>query len=374
MIYLDYAANSIVDPEVLKVFNDATIKYFANPNSVHKLGLEAERAIQESTNNIAKKLNILPDEIIYTSGATEANNLAIKGIANRYKNKGKHIIIGSLEHNSIVASCTELQNLGFEIDLIPVRKDGLLDLDVLKNLIRDDTILVSVCAVDSEIGIIQPIDEIGEFLSNYENIIFHTDLSQALGKIKIDFKNIDLATIAPHKFGGLNGSGILVKKKEIGIMPLIHGGKSTTIYRSGTPVTANIVAMDKAIEIAILNIEERYNYVLNINKKIQEFLSRYKNITINSTKNSIPYTINFSIKGIKSVKFVSRLEEHEVYISSKTSCCPVQTPSKLVYALTGSKQLAVSSARISISHLTTEDEIQEFFKIFDKVYKELENE
>lgn len=373
MIYLDYAANSIVEPEVLKIYNDITIKYFANPNSSHKLGLEAKNIIDESTQNIAKNLNILPEEIIYTSGATESNNLAIKGIAERYKNKGKHIIIGSLEHNSIVASCTELQNLGFEIELVPVKKDGTIDLDVLKSMIRNDTILVSICAVDSELGIEQPIKEIGVLLSNYENLVFHTDLSQALGKVKIDFENIDLATIAPHKFGGLNGTGILIKKKNIGLVPIIHGGKSTTIFRSGTPVTANVVSIDKAIEIALMNLEERYKYVLNLNKTIIEFLKKYKNVQINSTSNSLPFTINFSIKGIKSTKFVSKLEENEVYISSKTSCCPVQTPSKLVYALTGSKQLAVSSARISISHLTTNEEIEEFFKIFDNIYKELEN-
>lgn len=373
MIYLDYAANSIVEPEVLKIYNDATIKYFANPNSSHKLGIEAKNIIDKSTNNIANNFNISPEEIIYTSGATESNNLAIKGIAERYKNKGKHIIIGSLEHNSITASCTELQNQGFEIDLVPVKKDGIIDFDVLKSMIRKDTILVSISAVDSELGIKQPINEIAGLLKNYENLVFHTDLSQAIGKVKIDFSNIDLATIAPHKFGGLNGSGILVKKKNIGLVPIISGGKSTTIFRSGTPVTANIVAMDKAIEIALNNLEDRYNYVLDLNEKIKQFLNSYKNIQINSTINSLPFTINFSIKGIKSIKFVSKLEEYEIYISSKTSCCPVQTPSKLVYSLTGSKQLAISSARISISHLTTTKEIEEFFKIFDKVYKELEN-
>ena len=195
MIYLDYAANSPVEEEVLNAYYETTKKYFANPNSVHKLGLEAKELLDKSTNNIAKNLNVLPEEIIYTSGATESNNLAVKGICERYKAFGKHILVSSLEHNSIIASATTMQEKGFEVDLIPVNKDGIISVDEIKKLIRDDTILVCVTSIDSEIGIRQPIEEIGKFLKNYPNCYFHTDATQAIGKVDIDLKDVDLATI-----------------------------------------------------------------------------------------------------------------------------------------------------------------------------------
>ena len=371
MIYLDYAANSPVEEEVLNVYYETTKKYFANPNSVHKLGLEAKELLDKSTNNIAKNLNVLPEEIIYTSGATESNNLAVKGICERYKAFGKHILVSSLEHNSIIASATTMQEKGFEVDLIPVNKDGIISVDEIKKLLRDDTILVCVTSIDSEIGIRQPIEEIGKLLKNYPNCYFHTDATQAIGKVDIDLKDVDLATITPHKFSGLNGFGMLIKKKHVGLKPLINGGRSTTIYRSGTPVLANVVALDKALDIALKNREERYNYVNKFYKIIIEKLKNYDRVIINNTKNSIPFTINFSIKGIKSLDFVKKLEEYDIYVSTKTSCCPSESPSKMVYALTKDKNLASSSVRISLSHLTKEEEVNEFLKVFDKCYKEL---
>ena len=371
MIYLDYAANSPVEEEVLNAYYETTKKYFANPNSVHKLCLEAKELLDKSTNNIAKNLNVLPEEIIYTSGATESNNLAVKGICERYKAFGKHILVSSLEHNSIIASATTMQEKGFEVDLIPVNKDGIISVNEIKKLIRDDTILVCVTSIDSEIGIRQPIEEIGKFLKNYPNCYFHTDATQAIGKVDIDLKDVDLATITPHKFSGLNGFGMLIKKKHVGLKPLINGGRSTTIYRSGTPVLANVVALDKALDIALKNREERYNYVNKFYKIIIEKLKNYDRVIINNTKNSIPFTINFSIKGIKSLDFVKKLEEYDIYVSTKTSCCPSESPSKMVYALTKDKNLASSSVRISLSHLTKEEEINEFLKVFDKCYKEL---
>ena len=373
MIYLDYAASTPVDDEVLNTFYETTKKYFANPNSHHKLGLQAKELIDKSTLKIAQNLNVLPDEIIYTSGASESNNLVIKGICERYKSKGKHILISSLEHNSIVAAAAIMQELGFEVELIPINKDGLIDINKLKEMIREDTILVSVCSVDSEIGLKQPIEEIGELLKQYPNCVFHSDASQSIGKININYENVDLVTIAPHKFYGLNGFGILIKKKNIGLKPQINGGKSTTIFRSGTPDIANIVATEKALNIAIINLEERYNYVKKLSDKIKNKLKEYNNIHINNTENSIPYTINFSIKGIKSLEIAEQLEKYDIFISTKTSCCPIETPSKLVYALTKDKGLSTSSLRLSLSHLTKENEIDEFLRVFDIIYKEYEN-
>ena len=371
MVYLDYAANTPVDKEVLDVFYDTTLKYFANPNSIHKLGIEAEQMLNKSTHNIASKFKLFDSEIIYTSGATESNNLAIKGVCEMYKNKGKHIIVSSLEHNSIIAAATSMQELGFEVDVVGVNKDGLIDIDELKSLIRDDTILVSICAVDSEVGIRQPIEEIGKFLHNYPNVIFHSDATGAIGRINIDISNIDLVTFTPHKFYGLNGMGVLVKKENISLKPQINGGRSTTIFRSGTPVLANVIACDKALDKALKTLDERLKYVIKLNNEITQFLSKYPKVHINNTKNSIPFIVNFSIKGIKSIDVIKKLEEKDIYVSAKISCCPTETPSKLIYALTKDKGLASSSLRLSICHLTTEEELDKFYKAFDEIYEKL---
>lgn len=371
MIYLDYAANTPVDKEVLDLYYDTTLNYYGNPNSNHKLGREALSLIEESTKSIADNLGISPEEIIYTSGATESNNLVIKGICERYKNYGKHIILSSLEHNSLIAPATVMQELGYDVDLLSITKEGLVDIEELKKLIRDDTILVSVCSVDSEIGLVQPIEEIGELLKEYPHTFFHTDASQAIGKVKIDYSNVDLITIAPHKFYGINGIGMLIKKKNVNLKPIINGGKSTTVYRSGTPVTANIVCTSMALDKALKELDNRNDYVTKLNKKIIDHLKEYKFVHINNTIKSIPYTINFSIKGIKSLDLANMLENHEVYVSTKTSCCPLETPSKLVYALTRDKGLASTSVRVSLSHLTKEEEVEEFLKIFDKCIEEL---
>ena len=373
MIYLDYAASTPVKKEVLDTFYDASIKYFANPNSSHKLWRKAKNIIDECTRNIASNLKVNKEEIIYTSGASESNNLVVKGICERYRNKGKHILLSALEHNSIIASATTMQEQGFEVELIPINHDGLIDIETLKQMLRPDTILVSVCSVDSEIGLKQPIEEIGKLLKDYPNCVFHSDASQSIGKVDIDYSNVDLVTITPHKFYGLPGISILIKKQNISLKPQINGGKSTTIYRSGTPELASIVACDKALSLALKNEKENYEYVSKLNKTIKDKLKKYKNITINSRESSIPFTINFSIKGIKSIDIQNYLENKEIYVSTKTSCCPIETPSKLVYALTNDKGLSTSSIRVSLSELTTEEEINIFLKEIDNLYKEYES-
>ena len=251
MIYLDYAANTPVDKDVLKTYVDATLKYFGNPNSSHKAGIDAKNKIDEASRVIAKYFDIKEESVIYTSGSSEANNLVIKGVMEANKDKGKHIIISSLEHSSIIAPVNYLTNHGYEVTVLNVLEDGRVDINELKDAIRDDTVLVSICYVDSELGTIQPIKEIGELLSHYPNILFHTDATQAIGKINVDFKNVDFVTFAPHKFFGINGVGVLLNINNNKIVPLIHGGKSTTIYRSGTPVISNVLACSKSVSIAL---------------------------------------------------------------------------------------------------------------------------
>ena len=371
LIYLDNVAASFVEDEVLDIFYNTTKKYYANPNSIHKLGREENKMISDSTLRIANMPKVLKDEIIYTSGATESNNLAIKGLCLSYKNYGKHILISSLEHNSITSSVVSLERLGFEVEVIPVTDKGIVDIESLKNMLRDDTILVSVTSVDSELALRQPIEEIASILKYYPNCHFHTDATQSIGKVTIDYSNVDLITINPHKFHGLDNFGILVKKKNVRLTPLIEGGKSTTIYRAGTPSLANVLALEKTLELALTNQEARYNYLKELGDMIKSHLSEYKNVSINSRENSLPSIINFSLVGEKALTILDKFEEHNIILSAKTSCCPITTPSKLVYALTKDKQKASSSIRVSLSYKTTKEEVEEFLKVFDLIYKEI---
>ena len=371
MIYFDYAACTPIDKEVLDLYYDCLLKYYGNPNSTHTLGREAKEMIDSSTANIARLLGVEGDEIIYTSGATESNNLAIRGVCERNKDKGKHVLLSTLEHSSLTTVAQVLEEEGFNIDVIPVKDNGLVDIEQLKGMLRDDTIFVSVVSVDSELGLVQPIEEIGELLKSYPNAVFHTDASQAVGKVNIDYRNVDLITVSPHKFYGVNDLGILVKRKEVNLKPIIFGGRSTTVFRSGTPNTASIIATSFALEKAMNEQQERFNYVSNLNKEVKEYLSSFDEVHINTNENSMPFTINFSVKGVSSGRVVDILNDKGICVSSKTSCCPVMAPSKLVMALTNEKSLAVTSIRLSLSHLTTEDEIGAFKEAFEETLNDI---
>lgn len=368
MIYLDYAANTPVDEEVLKSYDRASIDYIANPNSSHKLGKLAQEKIDECSKYISDFFNTDKENVIYTSGASESNNLVIKGVAERYKDKGNHIIISSLEHSSVVAPVNYLQQKGYDVSVIPVGSDGKIDLDELKNTITDKTILVSICSVDSELGTIQPIQEIRKIVSNYPNCIFHTDATQAIGKVEIDYTGIDFITFTAHKFFGLNGSGALINVNGKKIIPQIHGGKSTTIYRSGTPVIANIVSLTKAFELAINNLNSRYEYNSKLNKILRDKLFNY-DIYINSPKDALPNILNISLINKDNKEVVSKLEENDIYVSTTTACSLSNMPSKSVLAITKDEKLASNTIRISLSHLTKEEDINKFLDVFDECLK-----
>ena len=373
MIYLDYSATTPVNKEVLDTFNKVCLEYPGNSNSLHTLGVKSKELENYATKRIAELLKINEKEIIYTSGSSESNNLAIKGICYKYKNRGKHIITTSLEHSSVIGPLNFLIKEGYEVDFVKINKDGLIDLDDLKRLIRDDTILVSIAAVDSEIGIVQQIKEISKIVHEHPKCFFHVDCTQAIGKINIDFSDIDLASISAHKFYGLKGIGLLIKKDKITLEPLIHGGKSTTAFRSGTPPLPLIVSIYKALELIIPNVDKNYTYVDKLSKKVKEKLLTYEKVHINSTINSMPHTINFSLRDIKPETFIHALDENEIYISTKSACSNADSMSNSVYALTNDKELAISTLRISLSYLTKEEEIEEFFKVFDECYTRLTN-
>lgn len=366
-IYLDYAANTPVDKQVLDVFNDTTLKYYANPNSTHKLGRIVKKEIEDITCSIIDKLkrntNIDEDTtVIYTSGATESNNLAIKGVAAAYKENGKHIISTFFEHSSVSSPLTYLKEIGYEIDILNITSNGQVDIEHLKSLMREDTILVSICNVDSELGNIQNIEEISKIVKEYPNCLLHVDATQAIGKINVNLKNVDLISFAPHKFYGLNGFGALVKKEDVVLEPLINGGSSTTIYRSGTPIVGQVAALNKALELAFTNFSKRYEYVKKINRKLREDLLKYQDVKINTLSEENPYILNLSVIGVKAVAFKEKLEEYGVCISIKSACTVTITPSRIVMAMTHDKKRAISSWRISLSHLIKEEQIGKFLE------------
>ncbi len=371
MTYLDYSATTPVNQEVLDSFNKVCLKYIGNPNSLHKLGIEANEMINKATSQIASLLNVRENEIIYTSGSSESNNLAIKGIALKYRNRGNHIITTNLEHSSINGPLNYLIDNGYEVDFVKLDANGLVDLDDLKRLIKDTTILVSINSVNSEIGLRQPIEKIGELLKDYPRLFFHVDMTQSIGKVNIPLDNVDLMSFSAHKIYGLKGIGCLIKKEKISLEPLIHGGKSTTIYRSGTPAVGLICSIAKALRLSLLELDEKYKHVENLNCYLKEHLKKYDYVRINSNNKSIPFILNISVLGIKPETLLHALEEDDIYISTQSACSSNTTMSKAVFSLTHDEKLAKSSVRISISYLTTKDDIDNLLASFNKIYKRL---
>ena len=329
MTYLDYSATTPVSEEVLESFCQVSRKYIGNPNSLHRLGTEANEMINKATNQIADILKVKPSEIIYTSGSSESNNLAIKGIALKYKNRGNHIITTPLEHSSINGPLNYLMDNGFEVDFVELDENGMVDLENLKSLIKDTTILVSINSVNSEMS------------------------------------------FSAHKIYGIKGIGCLIKKEGINLEPLIHGGKSTTIYRSGTPAVGLICSISKALRLATENLEKKYEHVLEINNYLREKLKNYDKVFINSNEKSIPFVLNMSVIGIKPETLQHAVEEDDIFISTQSACSSNTTMSKAVLNLTKDEERAKSSVRVSISYLTTKEEIDKFISSFDKIYKRL---
>ncbi len=374
MVYLDYSATTPVNKEVLDTFNKVSLEFIGNPNSLHKLGIQSKDLIDNATKQISDLLNVKPTEIIYTSGASESNNLAIKGIALKYQNRGKKIITTELEHSSIFGPIGYLQKLGFEVIFAPLDQFGRVDIEALENLMDDDIVLVTISAVNSELGLRQPIAEIGKTLKKYPKCFFHTDMTQCVGKYPIDknyFENIDLASFSAHKIYGLKGIGCLIKKDGINLEPLIHGGKSTTIYRSGTPAPALIASFSKSLRLVLNDSSIKYSHVLELSNKIKTVLEKYDTVFINSNGYCIPHMVNLSVIGIKPETMLHALEEEDIYISTQSACSSSNTHSKAVFALTHDEKRALSSIRISLSYLTTENEVQKFLDAFDKCYRSL---
>ena len=367
MIYLDYSATTPINKEVLNSFNKVVMEYPGNANSLHKLGTKSFHLLEASTKQVADLLGVLKSEVIFTSGASEANNLAIVGSVLKYKNRGKHIITTKLEHSSVIETMEFLKKIGYEIEYVNVLENGEVDFSDLKNKIRDDNVLVSIIQVNSELGVIEDVNKIGEYLKKFPKIIFHVDGTQAVGKIPVSLENIDLYSFSSHKIYGLNGVGALIKKRNIELEPIIHGGKSQTIYRSGTPTHALIASFAKALKLVLEDISSKYEHVLKLNQKIRKSLETMTGIHINSPENSVPHILNISLDGIKPETMLHALAEHDIYISTKTACSSDKSLSLSVLEVTKNIEYAKSSIRISLSYLTTDEEIDSFLKTFKEL-------
>ena len=364
MVYLDYSATTPVAEEVIETYGRVCREFIGNPNSLHRLGVEAKKLIDASTEQIAKILGVKKEEIIYTSGSSESNNLAIKGTCGKYENRGHHIITTELEHSSVIAPIQYLQKQGYEVDFVKLDENGLVDLEDLEKLIREDTVLVTIASVNSEVGVHQNLKKISEVIHKHPKVLFHSDVTQSIGKEKVDFSCVDLASISCQKFYGMKGIGCLVKKEGLIIEPLIHGGKSTTIFRSGTPATPLIASFAKSLRLAYENFDEKYQTVVNNHDYLLDKLSSF-DVSINSNSYCLPHIVNISFKGIKPETMQHALEEKDIFVSTQTACSTGDY-SKAVYAVTKDKDKAGHSIRVSLSYLTTKDEIDQFVQAFQE--------
>ena len=362
-IYLDCNATTPIDERVLKTMLPYFTEHFGNPASItHQYGWEAEAAVKKAREILATGINTTPEEIIFTSGATEANNLAIKGIAEAYFNKGRHIITIATEHNAVLDPCTYLQNLGFEVTYLPVNTDGIIDLTSLETALREDTILVSIMAANNEIGVLQPLARIGEICKE-NSILFHTDAAQAIGKIPLDVQamNIDLMSLTAHKIYGPKGIGaIYVRRRHprVKLASQIHGGGHERGMRSGTLCTPQIVGFGKAVEVALAEMESETKRLTSLRQKLWEKLQTLENIFLNGHPTErLSGNLNISVEGVDGQALLLGLQS-VMAVSSGSACTSAKVaPSHVLQALGRSEKLAYASVRFGIGRFNTVEEI-----------------
>lgn len=371
MIYLDYSANFPVIDEVLNDFLKTEKEYYGNTNSSHKLGQKSLNKYNELNSKIFKILKLNPEEyeIIFTSSASEANNLAIKGIYSSYSGLGKHILASPFEHSSVSATLGYLKETGADIELLNVGIDGNISLDDLRSKLKKDTILLCMILVESETGKIQPYKEVINILKDYPHCHLLIDATQAMTKIDIDYNSIDMFSFTPHKFGGIIGTGFLIKRKETILTPLIHGGLSPSIYRSSTFPLGLFSSSVKSIEIGYTNLNNNLKIVKEIYEYLITNLKRYDKIEINSFYD-FPYILNISVKDKKASDIVEYLSNNDICVSQKSACSIKNTPSKTIFSIYHDKKRAISSFRISLSYLTKKEEIDEFIKVIGEYINE----
>ena len=373
VIYLDNAATSKVHPEVLESFNQITLKYFANPSSIHALGQEAQRLLEKSREQILNLFNLKHHEVIFTSGATEANNLAIKGYAFANRGRGNHIITTAIEHPSVLNTVKQLEKYGFEVTILPVNEKGIIEVNSLKAAIKDDTILVSIMSVNNETGAINPIKEVGEILKDYPKIAFHVDMTQAIGKIDIPLDNIDLFSFAGHKIHGLLGSGALIKEKKIILEPLNNGGGQENNLRSGTNTLALSASLAKALRLAINTQKENYEKVSRLRDYLLSYLKDNPDkYHLNSFDLANPYIVNFSLLEHKASVVVEALSNKGIMVSSLSAChSKNEDYSYVIYAMNQDMKLAHNTIRVSFSYENTVDDVNALIRGLKQIVKEI---
>ena len=362
-IYLDCHATTPIDERVLAAMLPYFTQHFGNPSSIsHLYGWEAEAAVKQARELLAEAINATPEEIVFTSGATEANNLAIKGVAEAYFKKGQHIITVQTEHSAVLDPCKYLRSLGFEITLLQVQKNGLIDLNLLEKAFRTDTILVSVMAANNEIGVLQPLAEIGK-LCRDRNILFHTDAAQAIGKIPLDVEamKIDLLSMTAHKVYGPKGIGALYVRRRnprVQLSPQLHGGGHERGMRSGTLYPPQIVGFAKAVQLALAEQSTESQRLTQLRHQLWQQLQQLDGIHLNGDPTQrLPGNLNISVEGVDGAALLLGLQP-VMAVSSGSACSSATTaPSHVLTALGHSEQLAYASIRFGIGRFNTAAEI-----------------
>lgn len=374
-IYLDYAATTPIDERVLTEMLPWLRNNFGNPaSSSHAYGWEAEEAVEKARAQVAATIGAQPRDVVWTSGATEANNLALKGAAQAYAQRGKHILTPVTEHKAVLDTCQHLETLGFEVEYLPVQADGLLSIDTLATHIRPDTILVSVMLVNNEIGVIQDIPAIGALCQQHQ-IVFHVDAAQAVGKLPIDVEamQVDLLSMSAHKAYGPKGIGALYvrRRPRVQLTAQIHGGGHERGLRSGTLPTHQIVGMGKAFELANSLRADEVARIRELADMLRSALLALPGIHVNgSLTQRVPHNLNLSFDGIEGEALM--LDVDQLALSSGSACSSASlAPSYVLKALGRSDQQAHSSLRISIGRFTTSAEIDQAIAAIQKSVQRL---
>lgn len=369
MIYFDNSATTPIHPQALDAYVKTSQRIFGNPSSLHRLGVQANRLLQQARQQIAELLTVQPNEIVFTSGGTEGNNWIIKGTAYEKQNYGKHIIVSSIEHPSVSNTVEQLKSQGFEVTVLPVDHQGFVQVDALKQALRKDTILVSVMAVNNEIGSIQPIQAISEVLLDYPKIHFHVDAVQAIGQVPTSewlTNRVDFATFSAHKFHGPRGIGFIYWKQGRKLTPLMAGGGQENNQRSGTENLPAIVAMAKALRLKFDQHTAKQNHVHSLKVALMEALKNCENVTLFSgDENFATHILCFALVGIRGEVLVHALEEKEIFISTTSACSSRKhVASSTLHAMKVPNIEATSAVRISLDESNTMAEVEQFMIVF----------
>lgn len=375
MIYFDNAATSKPYVEAVEAFVDVNKNNFGNPISNHGYGRKAERILEKSRESMLNLLSLSSSfNLLFTSGASESNNIAIKGIAKKYKNRGNKIISSIAEHSSVINTLEKLKEEGFEVIYLPINALGYVDPKDLEKAIDDKTILVSIMSSNNEIGSISPLDEYSKIIKKYPKCFFHSDITQSLGKIKMDYGCCDLLSFSSHKFGGVKGTGGLVFKKNISFEPIENGGEQEYGFRPGTVNVAGIKAMEVALKKSLSNLDDNLSKISKLNLLLRGFLENNPQFAVNSPLNSNPYIFSFSTLKKKASVVVEALSNKEIYVSSVSACNSKKEPfSYVVYALTNNKEISANTIRVSFSPESSEEEVNEFVNALKQIIVEVKD-